>query len=527
MTIRHVTAEEIYQFWQDNEQNYSHTAKHFGISRTTVRNRINTLDDAPQPEVGGQVERLIQASSNDGRTRRFLFTSAQNNTWIHEEFVRNLEAFASFLDAQIIVGTFTYNMNAYGRMSVKKGTAKRQEELWYDERICSYILDSRFAVCNRLLWCGEQNILPTAILPLSGLGDYAGRASTIFPHAKIAMESVASGKYEGTKLMFTTGACTLRNYIHKKSGLRADPLHAYGALLVEIDDSGSWFCRQIQADDSGTFYDLDRKVENGKITDGHRVEAVNWGDLHVAKIEEEQVRIMEDMLDSLSPRHQFMHDIFDHYARNHHEVKNHHAMFRRHVGATDSVEDEVKSVALFLQRVERAYCDTVVVASNHDDALTRWLRDADYRYDPQNALFFLEAQLECYKAIARGETFAALPWACYRAQCPEGVRFLSPDESFIVCKTESDDGIECGMHGHLGVDGARGNARAFARMGRKANVGHSHSARITDGVYVAGVTGSLDMGYNQGPSTWSHSHILTYQNGSRCIVTAWRGKWRA
>ena len=67
----------------------------------------------------------------------------------------------------------------------------------------------------------------------------------------------------------------------------------------------------------------------------------------------------------------------------------------------------------------------------------------------------------------------------------------------------------------------------FARMGRKSNTGHSHSAGIYDGAYRAGVTGSLDQGYNVGPSSWSHSHIVTYPNGKRTIVTVKENAWRA
>jgi hypothetical protein len=47
-----------------------------------------------------------------------------------------------------------------------------------------------------------------------------------------------------------------------------------------------------------------------------------------------------------------------------------------------------------------------------------------------------------------------------------------------------------------------------------------------DGAYGAGVTGKLDMKYNKGPSSWSHSHIVTYPNGMRAIVTMWDGRWR-
>ena len=83
------------------------------------------------------------------------------------------------------------------------------------------------------------------------------------------------------------------------------------------------------------------------------------------------------------------------------------------------------------------------------------------------------------------------------------------------------------MHGYLGPNGTPGGAAAFAKMGRKANVGHTHKAGIHDGVYTAGTSSYVNLSYNRGPSSRSQSHILTYKNGKRAMVTMWNGKWRA
>ena len=62
-------------------------------------------------------------------------------------------------------------------------------------------------------------------------------------------------------------------------------------------------------------------------------------------------------------------------------------------------------------------------------------------------------------------------------------------------------------------------------MGRRANTGHTHSAGIIEGLYVAGVC-ALVQGYNRGPSSWSITHILTYKNGKRALVTMTQDAWR-
>ena len=530
---KNINSADILEFWQHNKRNISKTAAHFNIARSTVRAHLSKQNAGNKPFVGGQIhasEYDAMPTPTKGIVHRYILTSAQNNTRVNKSLWNNILAFAKHIDAQIMVSTFTYNHNAYGKMAVKRGTQKIQDQLWYDSAIEPYISDSRVQLARGLVWCGEMNILPTAIYPISGLESYTGRASSIFPHAKISLESIASGKFEGTKFCYTTGTVTQRNYISKKSGLKAEFHHSYGAALVEVDSSGSWWVRQLNATDAGTFYDLDTRVENEKITHGHNAMAINWGDVHVAALEDEMARSAwgpQGMLDMLHPRYQFMHDVLDFRARNHHDLKDAHRMFARHIHAQGNVESEVSEVARFLHQAGREWCDTLVVDSNHDGAFTRWLRDSDYKTDPENALYYLESQLEYYRALERRDrNFHVLEWAMRRAQCPKEVTFLREDQSFIICE-DPHGGIECGMHGHLGPNGARGNPKQFAKMGRKCNTGHTHSAQIVNGVYVAGVTASLDQGYNVGPSSWSHSHIVTYESGKRTIITMWNGKWRA
>jgi hypothetical protein len=143
-----------------------------------------------------------------------------------------------------------------------------------------------------------------------------------------------------------------------------------------------------------------------------------------------------------------------------------------------------------------------------------------------NAEFYLEATLEVYRKIRAQEEHHPVEWALRRANCPKADRFLRQDESFILCKKQNG-GIENGMHGHLGINGARPSPASFARLGRPATTAHTHSCGIIDDLYVAGVSAKLDQGYNKGPSSWSQSHVLTLPNGKRQIVTIWRGQWKA
>jgi hypothetical protein len=344
------------------------------------------------------------------------------------------------------------------------------------------------------------------------------------------MASVPTGKNEPTKFNYTTGTVTKRNYIQKRQGLRAEEHHSYGGLIVEVDSDGCWFVRQLTADSRNRIYDLDVLVENGKVTTGHTVEAITWGDVHVIQ-GDPTVRKLAwgegQMLDALKPKFQFIHDMMVMAARGHHDIGNPHKFFEHFIEGTDSVEDEVRACSDFLHEASRAYCKTVVVDSNHDRMVERWLREADYKVDPPNAVFFLEAQLAKYHAIASQDYgFHMVEYLLRKLECPEEVQFLRADESFITCRGVLG-GIENGMHGHHGPSGARGTPRNLSRSGRRANTCHVHAAGIIDELYTGGTCSLMDMGYNVGLSAWSHTQIVTYPNGKRALVTMWQGKWRA
>lgn len=456
--------------------------------------------------------------------KRFVFTAAQNNTYVHEEFLKALTHFCIHNDAELVVSQFTYNKSGF-----QNGT-KESDDLWYDPKIKDYVRNTSARIAEDLIFCGELNILPTAVNPLAGLEAYTQGNSGIVPHAKVQMISLPRMKGEDARFMYTTGAVTLRNYIQKKAGQKAEFHHVFGALYVEIDDSGDWFARQLIADNSGVFYDLTTKYTPYGIESNQRALGVNWGDIHIEKMDrtvtEAAWGTRGSMMSVLRPQFQFIHDLTDFRARNHHNLHNPYHLAEMHFNGSGNVEQDMALSAAFLAEISDPDTLTIVVESNHDQAYQRWLQEADIRKDPENAEFFHRSNAQMFAQIRQGtKRFSVFEWALREKADLPGVIFLQEDDSFVI--GDEKHGIECGMHGHRGPNGARGNARGFRYIGRKVNIGHSHSAGIVDGVYVAGVSGQLDMDYNKGPSSWSHSHIVTYPNGKRTIITMKRGKWRA
>lgn len=514
--------------------------KHYGVAKSTIGYflRKETYKDFwedydKKPHLSGSVKNpLEQRKKVSGK--RFVITSAQNNTYVHDKFFKSLLTYCEENKAELLVSTFVYDKNGF--QSAGKNPDKREKQYWYDPKIEPYRCDESLQLAEGLVFCGELNILPTDINPLGGFYNYLAEQSGIIPHAKIQMESLPAPKHKSARMMYTTGALTTRNYIQKKTGQKASWHHCFGAVVVEIDDEGDWFVRQLHAEqDTGEFFDFTKKYTPNGVEDYGYIEAVNYGDVHAAKLddtvaesswgkvfESHDYKGSNSILDTLKPKYQLIHDVLDQRARNHHSVKDPHFLFEMFHAGTESVKAEVEQTAEVLRSMKRPFSKVVVVESNHDLALEKWLKEQDYRKDPVNAEFFLELQLDKYKAISnRDSNFSTFENAVLRvAPDLDDIKFLRTDESFEVV------GIECGQHGHNGAGGARGNVSQFRRMGVKFNIGHSHAAGIKDAVYQSGVSGKLDMGYNVGGSAWSHSHILTYPNGKRAIVTLKNGKWR-
>lgn len=512
-------------------------ARALKIPESTIRTRLKKAE-APMFIERKLPEPLVRRPYPD-RNRYFILTGAQDGSSIHLPFWHALQKYAAWLgDCEIMVSGFTYSKRLF------EDHDKRSDKVHFSPEVAPFIVHDRILLGNDadgVEFCAEMNTLPTAARPLSGFQSYTKHRWGIFPHTKVHLESVPTMKHTRAKQLMTTGVVTRPNYIRKKEGIKAMFHHIIGAVLVELCPDGTLFCRHLLAsnDVDGNFYDLDRLISPFGVTTSHRAEGLTYGDIHHEKLDHvvalatwgydrerlQRRREYPSLVQLLQPKHEFFHDLSDFAPRNHHNLKDIHFRFAVHQEgrSANNVADALRDCSTFLREVYRTDSQQVVVESNHDQALVRWLKEADYKTDPENAVFFLECQLSYYKQLANGMASPKIFEDVLRAfGAPEHAAFVDEDSSYVICGD-----IECGMHGHLGANGSRGSVHAFSKMGAKSNTGHSHSPAIFDGAYVGGVSALLDLVYNRGLSSWLHAHILTYPNGKRTILTMNNGKFHA
>lgn len=535
----------------------SATVRKTGVPYSTLRKRYreaveaNLMDPLPMgrrdqaAHKAPQTRQRVKALQTKRDTHHtFILTCAQNNTDVHLPTWTNLLALAEHENAKIFVSTFLYSKRGLGARNDKAKLNRKspahdiQEELWFDPRVVPFINNDRVEIAKGLVWCGELNIIPTASSPLTKLEVYTGRKSMIAPHVTQQMQSIAAyGEGDGAKLNFATGTVTQRNYIQRKEGFAAEFHHMYGAVIAEVDEAGHWWVRQLNADSDGTIYDLDLEVKDGKVRKAKKiesfVEAVTGGDTH----EDEKDPVVHaikyapgGMIDVLRPKYNFVHDLLNFARRGHHTRKDPYHGIQMFVEKRESVEDEIAGCRNFLQEIKRDWMQTVVVNSNHNRHLDRWLSDVDGRFDPVNAKYWSELNTLKINLIYAGKG-TDLFGLCVAGGDKDWdfrnrVRFLQEDEGFITCKAFGG-GIENGMHFDRGANGAKGSLRQFAKMGRRSNGGHSHTAGGFQGAMQAGTNSKKKLSYNHGASSWSQTDIITYINSKRTFVTFAFGKWRA
>ena len=527
LTEKEIT--ERVDHWRDCDQSSQVACERFGINRRSFDRFLDKYSKAVKESaiskgVFDQTKIKKIAKPKKGQVKRFILTCAQNNTNIHHQFFNNLEAYAVHIKADIKISRFTYNKNAFQK-NRKQGDTDTTEETYYDPNIAAYISDDIERLAPTLVWCGNLQISPTAVQPMSGLDDYTGSDSSIMPHTRVAMKPVPTPRLFRTKHMYTTGCCTLKNYIMAKSGQKAEFHHTFGALIVEVLADGSWFVRQLVGDNEGTFHDLDVEVKEGAVCESDCVEAIQWGDIHLAHIDLNIQRMFwkgaNSVIDLLKPNVQFFHDLIDGHSHNPHEAKNPLRQYQNFISGNNCVRTEFENAQWFLDfEAHRDWCKSYVIWSNHDEFMRRWLHESNYKSDHVNSKFILKNELLAREQADRGESVSYFR----NALDSQKSTVLTSDEGNLSIK-----GVLCDFHGHNGSGGSRGSAMGFSKSGHKTMTGHSHSAWWIAGATSAGTCSNLYLGYNNGLSSWSHTFTVLYKSGKRCQVTAnaKTGKWRA
>ena len=454
--------------------------------------------------------------------KRYIFTSAQNATPIHNGFFAALKRYAKHINAALVVIPFRY------RNPTSHWSASNTSHEWWAEGLAPFMYDGRFDLHKHLTILADIKVQPTATSPLTGLEGITAERSAILGHPKIQFHTIPTPHHKLPKIMCSTGAVTRENYTDSKAGKKGEFHHSFGATIVELAPSGSFHLRQIIALHDGSFIDLDKEVTAKRIKKAPPAEAIVMGDTHVDFVDPAVVKATfvgkNSMCAVLRPKRLVWHDLIDFYSRNHHHRGDPITTLVKHKTGMGDVRNEVIRACAFVDKYAPKGVENVLVPSNHPEAMMRWIKETDWRGDPENAEFYLETALALVKAAKMTDAGATTvdPFVYWARQLIKSKAvMLDRDESYAVKK------IELGMHGDKGPNGSRGSIKSFARIGPRSMVGHTHAPGIFEGCMQVGTSTYLKLEYTSGPSSWMQSHGVIYANGKRSLINFVKGDWRS
>jgi hypothetical protein len=448
-------------------------------------------------------------------TKRYIVTTAVNNTLVHSGFWAAIQQYAKWNNAEILVVK-----NRYKNPTSKNENKKTKAEEWYDTNVLPYLTDKDIVLGKNLTLFGSMPVQPTASNPTNGMEVYASETSGIIGHVKRQM-TVIPTDHRTPRVMWSTGACTVAKYSRTRAGQRAKKHHILGAVVVEIVGS-KFYARNVTANarKDGGFSDLELYYGPHNVYENERALSVTLGDIHVGQEDEAALEAAEKLVTLMNPHSLVLHDVLDFDARSHHRQTPEARWDRRF----DTVSGELDANAQFFERVVSWDFDgeIAVVESNHHEHLMRWLREFKEENDVVNVPFYLRFKADLYEA--RNETGKwpnAYELAMRQRGIEPGIRFLTRESKYKLAR------VEHAFHGDKGVNGARGSIKAYAKLGVKCTIGHSHTPGILDGVFQTGVTGKLDMEYNYRPNTWLHAHVVLHADGKRQMIVTIEEDFRA
>jgi hypothetical protein len=476
----------------------------FGVSERTIRKWCSEkLGLKEKFEV--EPEQYVKAKERkyDKSKKRFIITFAQNNTPVHTGFLNNLEAYSKFIgaDIHVIAGRYKNPTSVW--------TQNQEDNEWWDSKIVPYLDANRHDIHKFVSILSDIKIQPTAVNPMTGMQGVSGINSCIFGSPKVQLEMIPVLEGNKPKMMLTTGAVTKKNYTDSKAGKKGEFHHTFGFVVVEIKDEETFFIRQVTADDkAGDFSDLYYRVESGSVSRLKKSSALVLGDLHYGHHDQEVLESTFKLMDKLEPENVILHDVFDGNSISHHEMKDPFVQYGKELAGTNDLEKEVNGMLEGLSRFEK-FKNVVIVRSNHDDFLDRWLKNEDWKKQPT----FKNSRLYMRYSDLLLSQYGEDPYNV-KGVIPTIINERFPN--FITLGRSASykiKGWELGQHGDLGSNGSRGSLLQFRQLNTKIIVGHYHSSGRKDGALSVGTSTKLRVGYNKGASGWINSHVLLHEDG--------------
>lgn len=451
--------------------------------------------------------------------KRFFITSAVTGCDVHEDALNAVKTFCKKNKAALLILPCS-----------DPAHQKEHKNKWS----LSHKLDKKDVVfkdvsLNDNIMLSTIKMSAKQLQPLTGIKRLSQKkGSTIVASPKQFLEYVANSNnnQEIPRALMSCGSITKADYrtemyMSERTAELAELDHTLGGIIVEIKNGKIFFARFVQINEkTGSFTDLNKKYNADGTVETVRADLVQTGDWHVLSTDPSTRKMAKEIVELVKPKYLTFEDFFDGLTINPHERKNLVSLSKKAKKGLLSLEYELQACQKEIDDVSKWPADQVVFKyGNHEDFLKRWLNDGQFMHEPINKILGMKLNIALEELEINPFEYAMREMFPISNQ--DKVKFLSINDSFKV------NGIENGAHGHMGKGGRRNPGMAeIEECYGAANVGHNHSAAIFRSVYRVGTSTKLQLGYNDGPSAWSQTHLIQHVDGSRQLITNIFGEWR-
>lgn len=504
--------------------------KTFGITREAVRHHIGNMTElrneakTVSPDTFSNTidldsylsdANIKKLASKIKKYKRFFITTAVAGQRVSQPFLKSINNYCYKNNAKLLI------LPSHDPAHNLDNNIDWHFDKLIDHNSVDYIFDDTYLNSN--VFISGIRVTAKQINPITGLSELSQtKGSCIFasPKQSLEFDAVSANKLPHARM--TTGAVTLSNYkTSRGNSMRtsyiADFQHILGGIIIEIENNEVFHFRQVQSDINGNFCDLGVEYS----PKGSKKVPVSFvmGDYHAGEHDESAVKAWLEVINQTSAHQVLFHDLFNGNSVNHHME---HDIIARSVLATQGLNNLESELALTSNEIDRfgqlkSVKKLVIVKSNHDDFIDRWLKRGGFVNDPVNFRIGCKLAAEVVGTdkdyLEEGLRLVGLPKTYNK------VKFLSVDEDYLI------GGVHCGAHGDKASNGSKGSIKSMAKSYPKCVVGHSHTPGIFKGARQIGTTSKKRLGYNRGPSSWVHCSALVYDNGQVQLINSIDGKW--
>lgn len=447
--------------------------------------------------------RLRQLKDKIKKYKRFIITTAVGGTEVHEDFLSSIRFYCKKNNALLLLLVADNSL----------------EEL--DDKLINENIVFSDVALNSNLYVSTIKILPKMIDPVTGMDRIGGKTgSFIFGSPKQRLTFVPQHNVNPVPhCLMTTGAITVpeyfgRKYYQKRTDYLANHDHKMGAIIVEIEDSKVFHFRQIQMDSNGGFVDLGKRYWNENVEEID-TEAIVLGDWHSGDTDPTVAKCWEQLSREIKAKRAVIHDGFNGASINHHEFNKPLERAKVSIEKKNDLKKELDNYIYDLNRFTDQYEEVLVVPSNHDRFLEKYLQSGMYTQDPQNHLI----SLDLAKQVILGQN--PLEWYISRsAKAPTRIKWIKKDEHVDI------EGVKVSDHGDYGANGSRGNLKGLEKTTSKGVFAHSHTPQILREAWQVGTSTYLRLKYTNGPGSWCNTSCAIYKGGSRQLINCINGKYK-